>query len=162
MRKWTYLVAVLLMAGTSTSLLTSCIDNDEPAGIIDLRGAKAELLRAKAAVEQAEAAIKTAQVKWYEADAEIKNQEAEQAKLKTDYLSALYQAQKDSIQAQVTLYKEKMNKKLIEAQQASAEANEAYQKALAEIEAALVGVKESAYAQKLDELLNNTEYKYTS
>lgn len=86
MRKWTYLVAVLLMAGTSTSLLTSCIDNDEPAGIIDLRGAKAELLRAKAAVEQAEAAIKTAQVKWYEADAEIKNQEAEQAKLKTDYL----------------------------------------------------------------------------
>lgn len=62
MRKWTYLVAVLLMAGTSTSLLTSCIDNDEPAGIIDLRGAKAELLRAKAAVEQAEAAIKTAQV----------------------------------------------------------------------------------------------------
>ena len=161
MRKWTYLVAVLLMAGTSTSLLTSCIDNDEPAGIIDLRGAKAELLRAKAAVEQAEAAIKTAQVKWYEADAEIKNQEAEQAKLKTDYLSALYQAQKDSIQAQVTLYKEKMNKKLIEAQQASAEANEAYQKALAEIEAALVGVKESAYAQKLDELLNNTEYKYT-
>lgn len=161
MRKWTYLVAVLLMAGTSTSLLTSCIDNDEPAGITDLRGAKAELLRAKAAVEQAEAAIKTAQVKWYEADAEIKNQEAEQAKLKTDYLSALYQAQKDSIQAQVTLYKEKMNKKLIEAQQASAEANEAYQKALAEIEAALVGVKESAYAQKLYELLNNTEYKYT-
>lgn len=36
MRKWTYLVAVLLMAGTSTSLLTSCIDNDEPAGITDL------------------------------------------------------------------------------------------------------------------------------
>lgn len=161
MRKWTYLVAVLLMAGTSTSLLTSCIDNDEPAGITDLRGAKAELLRAKAAVEQAEAAIKTAQVKWYEAEAEIKNQEAEQAKLKTDYLSALYTAQKDTIEAKATLYKEKMNKKLIAAQQASAEANEAYQKALAEIEAALVGVKESAYAQKLYELLNNTEYKYT-
>ncbi|WP_301916242.1 hypothetical protein [Phocaeicola coprophilus] len=32
MRKWTYLVAALLMGGVSTSL-TSCIDNDEPAGI---------------------------------------------------------------------------------------------------------------------------------
>lgn len=40
MRKWTYLVAALLMGGVSTSL-TSCIDNDEPAGINDLRGAKA-------------------------------------------------------------------------------------------------------------------------
>lgn len=161
MRKWTYLVAVLLMAGTSTSLLTSCIDNDEPAGITELRGAKAELLRAKAAVEQAEAAIKTAQVKWHEADAEIKNQEAEQAKLKTDYLSTLYTAQKDSISAQAAVYKEKLNKKLIAAQQASAEANAAYQKALAEIEAALVGLQESAYANQLKDLLNNTKYTYT-
>lgn len=161
MRKWTYLVAVLLMAGTSTSLLTSCIDNDEPAGITELRGAKAELLRAKAAVEQAEAAIKTAQVKWHEANAEIKNQEAEQAKLKTDYLSTLYSAKKDSISAKATLYKEKLNKKLIEAQQASAEANAAYQKALAEIEAALVGLQESAYAERLNALLTNEPFEYT-
>lgn len=160
MRKWTYLVAALLMGGVSTSL-TSCIDNDEPAGITELRGAKAELLRAKAAVEQAEAAIKTAQVKWHEADAEIKNQEAEQAKLKTDYLSTLYTAQKDSISAQAAVYKEKLNKKLIAAQQASAEANAAYQKALAEIEAALVGLQESAYANQLKDLLNNTKYTYT-
>lgn len=161
MRKWTYLVAVLLMAGTSTSLLTSCIDNDEPAGITELRGAKAELLRAKAAVEQAEAAIKTAQVKWHEAEAEIKNQEAEQAKLKTDYLSTLYTAQKDSINAQAALYKEKLNKKLIEAQQASAEANAAYQKALAEIEAAVVGLQESAYAERLKALLSEKTFEYT-
>ncbi|WP_308770217.1 hypothetical protein [uncultured Bacteroides sp.] len=161
MRKWTYLVAVLLMAGTSTSLLTSCIDNDEPAGITELRGAKAELLRAKAAVEQAEAAIKTAQVKWHEAEAEIKNQEAEQAKLKTDYLSTLYSAKKDSISAQATLYKELLNKKLIAAQQASAEANAAYQKALAEIEAALVGLQESAYAERLKALLSEKTFEYT-
>ena len=160
MRKWTYLVAVLLMAGTSTSLLTSCIDNDEPAGIIDLRGAKAELLRAKAAVEQAEAAIKTAQVKWYEAEAEIKNQEAEQEKLKTSWLEAKYQAQKDSIQAETKKYVEQQNKLYIEALQASAEANERYQKALAEIEAALVGVKESAYAERLMGLLSDKPFTY--
>lgn len=160
MRKWTYLVAVLLMAGTSTSLLTSCIDNDEPAGIIDLRGAKAELLRAKAAVEQAEAAIKTAQVKWYEAEAEIKNQEAEQEKLKTSWLEAKYQAQKDSIQAETKKYVEQQNKLYIEALQKSAEANAAYQKALAEIEAALVGVKESAYAERLMGLLSDEPFTY--
>lgn len=160
MRKWTYLVAVLLMAGTSTSLLTSCIDNDEPAGITDLRGAKAELLRAKAAVEQAEAAIKTAQVKWYEAEAEIKNQEAEQAKLKTSWLEAKYQAQKDSIQAETQKYVEEQNKLYIEALQASAEANAKYQKALAEIEAALVGVKESAYAERLMGLLSDEPFTY--
>lgn len=158
MRKWTYLVAVLLMAGTSTSLLTSCIDNDEPAGITDLRGAKAELLRAKAAVEQAEAAIKTAQVKWYEAEAEIKNQEAEQAKLKTSWLEAQYQAQKDSIQAETQKYVERQNKLYIEALQASAAANARYQKALAEIEAALVGVKESAYAERLMVLLSDKPF----
>lgn len=54
-----------------------------------------------------------------------------------------------------------MNKKLIEAQQASAEANAAYQKALAEIEAAVVGLQESAYANQLKDLLNNTKYTYT-
>ena len=160
MRKWTYLVAVLLMAGTSTSLLTSCIDNDEPAGITDLRGAKAELLRAKAAVEQAEAAIKTAQVKWYEAEAEIKNQEAEQAKLKTSWLEAQYQAQKDSLEIETQKYVERQKKLLIEAQQATAEANAAYQKALAEIEAALVGVKESAYAERLMGLLSDKPFTY--
>ena len=56
MNKKFYLGAILL--GTmvlSTGALTSCIDNDEPEGITELRGDKAELLRAKAAVELAKA-----------------------------------------------------------------------------------------------------------
>lgn len=60
MRKVKYLVAALLLMGATTTF-TSCIDNDEPAGITDLRGAKAELLRAKAAVELANAAFVEAQ-----------------------------------------------------------------------------------------------------
>ena len=43
MRKWTYLVAALLMGGVSTSL-TSCIDNDESAVIADLCLEKADFL----------------------------------------------------------------------------------------------------------------------
>ena len=42
MRKWTYLVATLLMAGT-TATFTGCIDTDEPEGIAELRGAKSDL-----------------------------------------------------------------------------------------------------------------------
>lgn len=37
----------------ATPVFTGCIDNDEPAGIAELRGAKAELLKAKATVETA-------------------------------------------------------------------------------------------------------------
>ena len=48
MRKWTYLVAALLMSG-ATATFTSCIDTEEPAGIHALRGAKTEVLRAQAA-----------------------------------------------------------------------------------------------------------------
>lgn len=118
------------------------------------------MLRAKAAVEQAEAAIKTAQVKWYEAEAEIKNQEAEQEKLKTSWLEAQYQAQKDSLEIETQKYVERQKKLLIEAQQATAEANAEYQKALAEIEAALVGVKESAYAERLMGLLSDEPFTY--
>jgi hypothetical protein len=53
MRKWTYLVATLLMAGT-TATFTGCIDTDEPEGIVDLRGAKSELIKAQAAVKLVE------------------------------------------------------------------------------------------------------------
>ena len=49
-----------LMAGSSVTF-TGCIDNDEPAGIENLRGAKAELLKAKAAVETAKVAYVNAQ-----------------------------------------------------------------------------------------------------
>ena len=60
-----------LFAGTGT--FTSCIDNDEPAGIEELRGAKAELLRAKVAVEQAQASLLMAQAEVQKALAAKEN-----------------------------------------------------------------------------------------
>ena len=49
MKKWTFLVATLLTVSAG-SLMTSCIDNDEPAGIEQIRVATANLLEAKKAV----------------------------------------------------------------------------------------------------------------
>ena len=80
MNKKFFLGAILLGAMTvSTGALTSCIDNDEPEGITNLRGAKAELLRAKAAVELANAELIQQQVNL--AAIQVKLQEALHATL---------------------------------------------------------------------------------
>ena len=80
MNKKFYLGAILLATMTlSTGALTSCIDNDEPEGITELRGAKAELLRAKAAVELANAELIQQQVNL--AAIQVKLQEALHATL---------------------------------------------------------------------------------
>ena len=70
-----------LMAGSSVTF-TGCIDNDEPAGIENLRGAKAELLKAKAAVETAKVAYVNAQTAQANAEARRLEAVALQAELK--------------------------------------------------------------------------------
>ena len=72
MKKTKYLVAALLLMGATTTF-TSCIDNDEPAGITELRGAKAELLKAKAAVELANVSFINAQTAYKMALVEQQN-----------------------------------------------------------------------------------------
>lgn len=72
MKKWTYLAVAGMLLG-SAPVFTGCVDTDEPWGVEQLRGAKAELLKAKAAVEQANAAIKQAQVAYVEAQTREKN-----------------------------------------------------------------------------------------
>ena len=49
-KKWTYVAIFSMMLGMAP-VFTGCIDTDEPAGLEDLRVAKAELLRAKAQLE---------------------------------------------------------------------------------------------------------------
>ena len=80
-----------LFAGTGT--FTSCIDTDEPEGITNLRGAKAELIRAKVAVEQAQASLLLAQAEVEKAKAAKQMADAEISKS----LAAINQAKADSI-----------------------------------------------------------------
>lgn len=152
MRKWTYLVAALLMGGVSISL-TSCIDNDEPAGINDLRGAKAELLRAKAAVENAEAAIKTATAAIKQAKADYAQEKVAQEKLYTDWLTAKYEDDKTALQQDAAIREQAYLQKLYQAQSAAKQAELDYQRALAQIEIALGTAKDDAYAEALQDLL---------
>ena len=158
-RKWTYLVAALLMGGVTTSL-TSCIDNEEPAGITDLRGAKAELLRAKAQVEVAEAAIKNAQAQIEQAKADYLKEKVAQEKLKTDYLTAKNEDKKIQLQQEAAIREQQYLQNLYNAQTAAKEAELNYQKALAQIEIALATVKDDAYAAALNALLYDKEFTY--
>lgn len=160
MRKWTYLVAALLIGG-SAATFTGCIDNEEPAGITELRGAKAELLKAKAQVQVAEAAIKTAQANLIQARADLKAEELAQEKLRTALLEAQTEDAKTAIAEEAALRAERAKASLIAAQQASAEADAMYKKALLEIEMQLSTMKDDAYAEALQDLLLNKSYDYT-
>lgn len=160
MRKWTYLVAALLMGGVSTSL-TSCIDNDEPAGITDLRGAKAELLRAKAQVELAEAEYRKAQIAIENAKAAYLDEKVKQEQFETAIKEA--KSQKDIAYWQQEAQKslEKFNAEMYALQQATAQAELEYQRAMAAIELALATVKDDVVANELYILLTQKVFNYS-
>lgn len=123
MKKITYLVVSLLLMGT-TPMLTGCIDNDEPAGIEELRGAKSELLRAKAAVEQAKVATE-------QANAAYRNAEAEWMKAKAAYEAA----QAARVNAETEIEKAEAEQALEEARQKAEQAAKGWELSYKEAEA---------------------------
>ena len=161
MRKWTYLVAALLMSG-ATATFTSCIDTDEPAGIEELRGAKAELLRAKAAVEQAEAAIRTAQAAWVQAKADYEAEKAAQEALYTAYKEAEFADDMTELAENAEIRRQNYLNNLYTIQQNVEKARLEYEKTLADVEVALLTVKDDAYVAALNELLYVKEFEFTN
>ena len=70
MKKWSY-AAAMMLALAGGSMLTGCIDNDEPFGIKEVRLATAELLKAKAAAADAAQATANANVQMAQIQAEV-------------------------------------------------------------------------------------------
>lgn len=137
-----------LFAGTGT--FTSCIDNDEPAGIEELRGAKAELIRAKVSVEQANAALLLAQAEVEKAKAAKTNAEAEIEKAKAakeqaeaELAEITNEEKRAELEMTIAENKQTMEQNalahqaaMLELQQALATAQRSYELALAQIEIA--------------------------
>lgn len=162
MRKWTYLVATLIMAGT-TATFTGCIDTDEPEGIAELRGAKSEFIKAQAAVELVEAELRKAQVaeqelvnaglalqnksaeidlQLHELDIQLKQlliekEEAATAQAKAEAEAAIAKAEADKTkwENEKALIVEQYKEKMLLAETATAKAQEAYKQAMEQIEA---------------------------
>ena len=128
-------------------MFSSCLETIEPEGLADLRGAKAELLRAQTSLQaanaakvEAEAALVMAQAKVQEAVA--KQQEA--LALKMQYEAELVQAQNEAekiaianriaeLEAQALITAENLKASLINAQAATAKAQAEYEKALKDL-----------------------------
>lgn len=151
MRKWTYLVAALLMGGVTTSL-TSCIDNDEPAGINELRGAKAAFIKAKADYEAALTQIKLVDVEIQkqvlareEIQTQIKQLELEVAQAQTEYDVARINAQKD-------LLVEQYKTQLIQQQAWTAEAEATLIKALNALDIVKLNDRNDKFATQIENI----------
>ena len=162
MRKWTYLVATLLMAGT-TATFTGCIDTDEPEGIVDLRGAKSELIKAQAAVKLVEVEWQKAQVAYQELvnkskeldnqykeydvqmhalDVKLKELEVERAQAATEQVKAEAEAKIAEANRDKAYWENKMAEEaeifkaaMLNYQTQTAQAQEAYDNAMKLIEA---------------------------
>ena len=126
-KKWTYVAIVSMMLGVAP-VFTGCVDTDEPAGLENLRGAKAELLRAKAAVQEALAKVEEANARyreqetaWLKAKTDYETQVAREKELMNDLLEAQNEIEKQKAEAAYQAYLEELarQKELLDAQLAA-------------------------------------------
>lgn len=148
MRKWTYLVAGLLVCGAATTF-TGCIDNEEPAGITELRGAKAELLKAKADYERVLITWQEVQVERERVALDKDKVALEMDKLKLEMQQAANDWKKDSLQAMRDTLALSLQKSMLDLQKKQADAQYEYDKALANIKAAMLTMKDDVYAWRI-------------
>ena len=157
MRKWTYLVAALLMSGTAATF-TSCIDNEEPAGIEAMRNAKADFYAAQAVVKQAQVAYQNALAEYemqLVEEMKLKNKALEIANKLAEASSAKDIAALEAAKAEL-LAQHEVKMKQIAADKAKADA--AYEYAmveLAKIVSAVNGEYTAEYARLLAKVTDN-------
>ena len=141
-KKWTYVAIVSMMLGVAP-VFTGCVDTDEPAGLSELRGAKAELLRAKAAVQEAKAKLvaakeqyKLQEAAFMQARADFAAQQAREYELRNDLLEAQTEYEKQKAEAAYNAYLEELarNKEILDKQ----------------LEATLLGIEEEIATSKLE------------
>ena len=163
-------------------MFSSCLENIEPEGIADLRGAKAELLRAntalveaKAARENAEAAIAQAKAKVEEAiakqeealakkmEAEARIKELEAAKqealdaIEIEKAMAEAKAAIAEAEALAAVYAAELERDLLLVQAEIADAQATYEKALKNLELAKNGLtaEQKAYLEDYFAVVDN-------
>lgn len=137
MKIWSRSV-LALVAGTM--VFSGCLKNIEPEGLADLRGAKAELLRAQTAVEAANAAKVNADAALVLAQAKVQEALAKQAEAKAAYDAALARLQELEVEKQTALNAIEIEKAIAQAQAEITEAEAKAAKVAAEAEKELLTV----------------------
>ena len=130
MKRWSYATAIMLSLAGGT-IMTGCIDNDEPYGIEQIRLATADLLKSKKAAVEAEAAAANAAAEVEKIKAEV-----EKAKLEAEKAKAEAQAEIDKLLAEAEAAKTQAEADLIKAKadaiRAKAQADANYRQAQVE------------------------------
>ncbi len=106
MKKWTYLVASVSAALCFGSVVTSCVDNDEPFGIQEVRKAYAELLSSKAVLADAQAQAALAQAEAEKIKAQAEATKAEVEKIKAEAQAEIDKAASEAETAAIKAYYE--------------------------------------------------------
>ena len=151
MRKWTYLVAALLVGGATTTF-TGCIDNDEPAGIEQLRGAKAEFIKAKAAFETVLTEIQRVKIEREQVSLESDKVNLELKKVAREKEQASAAWVKDSLQARQDTLAASLKEQLLAIQKKEADTNADLQESLAALEVAMVTAKDEAFGEAIKDV----------
>ena len=151
MRKWTYLVAALLVGGATTTF-TGCIDNDEPAGIEQLRGAKAEFIKAKAAFETVLTEIQRVKIEREQVSLEADKVALDLQKLNLEKEQASTAWLKDSLQARQDTLAASLKEQLLAIQKKEADTNAGLQASLAALEVAMVTAKDEAFGEAIKDV----------
>ncbi len=152
MKKLTYLVASLLTTATVGMTFTGCIDNDEPYGIEQMRGAKAELLKSKKAL--------------IEADAQYKLALAEAEKVKAAAEAAKFDAERAKTEAEIAEIRQRMDDAARIAEQTLQNLKVAYEQALLAYEKERLELSQQqqtildGFYRKYFTALNNYNEKY--
>ena len=144
MRKWTYLVAALLMSGTAATF-TSCIDTDEPAGIENLRGAKAELILAKMRYQDALTNYRNQQVEMAKIDVEIKKCSLLIEQLKVEKETKQKEWEIAAIDEQIKLLAQQTEQQLLELKTQNLKSQAEYEKAVIDLEAVMATYRDDKY-----------------
>ena len=163
MKKIIYSLVIMIAAG---SLFTSCIEPVEPAGIFDLREAKARYYDALSKLRAADAELVLAQADHEKADAEFRRAEVENQNLLNEYQRLLNEAKALDNEKEVAKWAmliEELQKQhelnMIDYEQKIAEANEKLRQALSKIEMAMLDLTD-AEKTALTNAINRYEQAY--
>ena len=160
MRKWTYLVAALLMGG-ATATFTSCIDTDEPAGIEQLRGAKAALIQAKADYQAQLTAYREVQVRMAEVDLQLKEVTLQIEQLKVAKAQAQNEKDLADLQNQMEQLAETHKAKMLELQKETAVAQKDLNEALTNLEISLLVYRDNQYSAAINDAITAVQASRT-
>ena len=153
MKKWSYVAALMLTAASGLSL-TSCIDNDEPYGIEQIRIATASLLEAKKSAVNAEQAAKEAELAIAKLDAEVRLAEAKVQQTYADAQKVIADAEAKAIELRAQAEAAVNN---AEAQRLEAEANRL--QALADEKQAEIEMYKKDQQAKIDEYIEQAKVR---